>query len=370
MPPSKTLDVLTPPKRRSTRRGSYISESENAPGKKELIARKAKIEEKDESKVLEKRKGNDLSTTNEDPLCTLAKHMSKINRILNKIHEHVSPKFTASERKKYGITEEYGGITGTLRPKSIERVARALLGAADDKGRALSKEFWLRDNESVFCDIGSGTGRPVFYFAHMRLRACVGFDIDPAQVMNSFHGYQKVKDSLRCPVALFKGDSTKIDSLAPVTHAFAFLGYSSIVKFTSALVARSPSVRVLVAIVLHDAELRENGLLHDDDDDIVRLKGIQMPGGNSYRAVVIPLTTSRKKRVAACTGKKCRRVKGAASDKNSFTEKVLKYTSPKGKAAFDAFVAESIQKQASAPRASRSRRAASNNAKEEKAPER
>ena len=59
----------------------------------------------------------------------------RINRTLNKIHEHVSPKYTSTERAKFGMEAEYGGITGTLRPSAISRIAQVLSGQPDPASR-------------------------------------------------------------------------------------------------------------------------------------------------------------------------------------------------------------------------------------------
>ena len=282
----------------------------------------------------------------------LACHVASVNRLLNKIHEHVSPKFTAKERKKYGIGEEYGGITGTLRPKSMERVAMALMGTPDARGNALDDYYHLKRGESVFCDIGSGTGRPTFYFAHFPIRASLGFDIDPAQVLNSLQGYRVVRKHklLACPVALFQADVTRVGDMNPVTHVFAFLGYTKIVKSTAALIARSSTVRVLVAVVLHDAEIRGAGLLGDGDDDAVWLNGMQMPGGNSYRAVVLPMTSARRRRVIDMSGV-------------SKPKKAVRLSDAYDLDAFEGEAEKRIEDHLDTPRSSRKRRTAASAAR-------
>ena len=146
-------------------------------------------------------------------------------------------------------------------------------------------------------DIGSGTGRPVIYMASTPIRASVGFDIDPMQTWNSCNGLSLVekgnKNPLKCPVAFFQADVLRIQNLDPVTHAYAFLGYPDIINATALLLARSRSVKVFVAVVLHEKEIKSTGLV-DDRSDVIVLTGLQMPGGNSYMAYVIPMTKKRR----------------------------------------------------------------------------
>ena len=136
------------------------------------------------------------------------------------------------------------------------------------------------------------------YMASAEIRASVGFDIDPMQTWNSCSGLALVEKGkakvLKCPVAFFQADVLKISNLEPVTHAYAFLGYPDIINATALLLARSQSVKVFVAVVLHEKEIKSTGLI-DDRADITVLTGLQMPGGNSYMAYVIPLTKVRRK---------------------------------------------------------------------------
>jgi hypothetical protein len=176
------------------------------------------------------------------------------------------------------LSYRYGGITGTLRPGAFVAIGEMLT----DPEHGLHPDFVLQRNKSIFCDVGSGTGRPSLYFACLPLRASVGFDVDPMQVEGSQHALalanSKKDCPLICPVATFHADVLALPSLEPSTHVFAFLGYSLIVKATARLVATSSSVKVLVAVVLHEKELRDCGMLHPDrgataDHDVVKISG-------------------------------------------------------------------------------------------------
>jgi len=231
-----------------------------------------------------------------------SKSATAINNLLRSSHEHVSPKYTSKELQEYEAEGEYGGITGTLVPSSILRVAKVLTGDSSScttQHYTLPIERQLHEGKSVFCDIGSGTGRPSLYMSSTGIKASIGFDIDPMQVLGSLNGLKNVeakskRTALRTPVAFFQGDVCRIESLNPVTHAFGFLGYPQIVAHTAALVARSDSVQVFVAVVLHERELKATGLI-DDKADVLMLSGMTMPGGNSYTAYVIPMTDERRK---------------------------------------------------------------------------
>merc|ERR1712232_671942 len=123
-------------------------------------------------------------------------------------------------------------------------------------------------------DIGSGTGRPTLYMSCLDIAGSLGFDIDPMQVYNSCHGLAMVEKSssefckLKSTVCFYQGNTHHIKDLEPVTHAYSFLGYPLIVNSTARLVASSKSVKVMVAIVLQEREIRSTGML-DNRDDII-----------------------------------------------------------------------------------------------------
>jgi hypothetical protein len=237
----------------------------------------------------------------QEELDTFDKNVNIINRVVNRIHEHASPKFTSEERIAMNIQNEYGGITGTIRPSGLKRIAKVLCSTLDDK-------YLMKRGESVFCDIGSGTGRPTFYFATLPIKASIGFDIDPWQVFNSVNAQtllRKTKQSaelMKATTTFFPGDVLGLRSLEPVTHAFAFLGYPDIVHSTANLIANTKTIKVFIAVVLHDRELRSAGVIEESEsEEYTVLRGMQMPGGNSYTAYVIPMTPVRRKTILKAT---------------------------------------------------------------------
>ena len=87
----------------------------------------------------------------------LALAMQSVNRCLNTLHEAVMPKFTSVEVRAMNSQGEYGGITGTIRPKGVQRVIEAMCGlgssevhdGGDEATRAtavLSAELEMRLN--------------------------------------------------------------------------------------------------------------------------------------------------------------------------------------------------------------------------------
>ena len=142
--------------------------------------------------------------------------LGRINRLLNQLHEYAGPKFTSAERASMGSDDSYGGITGAIRAKSMRRIFDRLGmfgGGAEPR--------------SLFVDIGSGSGRVVFYAAHLGIPA-IGFDIDDYVVRCSYHARQHLKKSdallLKAPAVLLKADVFRVQSLEPATHAFSFVG--------------------------------------------------------------------------------------------------------------------------------------------------
>jgi len=257
---------------------------------------------------------------------------SKLSRCLGRIHEHVSPKYTVEERKSFGIEDEYGGITGTLRPKSIENMAAAFRGCHVIGSRFLSeslsdenldnvnsskdsalhlpqlaKEYWL-DKDSIFCDVGSGTGFPVFCFASIDIKASVGFDIDPMQVFNSYIRYRVLQNdpnlsaALESKIYFFHGDIERMRELDEVTHVFAFVGCPNVMISLTAALARSQSIKVFCPVVPNSDALSETGLLdeiygEEPGDRVFVLPNMTMSGGRSYKGLVIPISSRRRQNI-------------------------------------------------------------------------
>ncbi len=244
------------------------------------------------------------------------KEAGRVSSKLNALHEYVAPKYTEREREEFGMEHEYGGITGNLRKKAMIRIARVLAGDTDKMSKFahgalanqpgfLDAEFILKPNESIFCDVGSGSGRPSLYLAGLRIKASVGFDVDPMQVFSSCHALStlcKNQDNSGTPVIFFHGDVLKMASLEPCTHIYSFMGYPDMILATTLLVAKTKTCRVFVAVVTQPSELRCTGALDalDEKDGSCKtffMQGLQMPSGKSYLAAVIPLTPKRREHI-------------------------------------------------------------------------
>ena len=176
---------------------------------------------------------------NASHLKKLEDHATKCNNILLSLHEGCNPYYTKKEREKWGIEDDYGGITGTILPGHMMRFAEILLlGKVVDHSSQevntasteLAEDFRLTQGNSIFCDIGCGTGRPSFYFAGLDIKCSLGFDVSAIQILNSIAGHDRLLKSpassiqFACPVSLFKLDAFNLNSLDPVTHAYAFIG--------------------------------------------------------------------------------------------------------------------------------------------------
>jgi len=315
----------------------------------------------------------------------------KISVTLNTLHEHVSPIFTLDQRRKMGIESEYGGITGTLRAQSFFRIAKVLCGVEEQDARLLSaasKEDTVRPvlspkyrmvkNKSIFCDIGSGTGRPSLYMASLGLRASVGLDIDPMQVFSSCVGRRLVRKRIKAleekatRTGFFHADVCRLNSLEPVTHVFGFLGYVDIVKRTTLLVALSETVQVFVAVVLHVKELDGTGILEESEETeedkaapVIRVHGLTMPSGRMYTGVVIPMTKSRRDRVIKTLAKEHKETLRLKAEGLSFAKHLHRaLNAPDGfedlaSQHIDAFLGPQDENQGQRRRGTRLRRAAS-----------
>ena len=230
-------------------------------------------------------------------------HALSSNASLYVVHEACGPFYTSKERARFGNDSSYGGITGSVRPYDVGRIARLLMTGRfkDSDTQLLSSDFLLKKHTSVFLDAGSGTGRPTFYFARLALRCSIGFDIDELQVSNSRACLNKLvqldPSRFSSPISLFKQDALALDSLGPVTHAYCFIGYPLLAVKLARLALTSPQLKVICVVTLDNKWLTSAGLV--DDKEVIALHSMKMSGGNSYRGAVIPLTEYRKRTIAA-----------------------------------------------------------------------
>ncbi|KAH9259040.1 hypothetical protein BASA81_002660 [Batrachochytrium salamandrivorans] len=230
---------------------------------------------------------------------------SRCNTILGSVHEGCGPYLTPKERAKFGLDSDYGGITGTIVPRDIGRVAELLM-TGKLESYVLPVEFLFEPGESVFLDVGCGTGRPTCYFAKLGLKCSLGLDIDALQVVNSTMGYTKLQShgmAWQCPISFFKQDCLELRSFGPTTHAYAFVGYSELAAGIARLVLNSPALKALVLVVLKRDELKACGLLDKEDEndkksETIVLGGMKMGGGYSYLGLVIPITPHRRSVIA------------------------------------------------------------------------
>lgn len=221
-------------------------------------------------------------------VATIAK---RVNNVLRSVPEAAAPFQTSAERARSGCESEYGGMTGTIRPTSFARVISAV--------HALSP-FGA---DSVFCDIGSGTGRvSLTVAAAFDVRASLGFDVAPLQVLNACTGYARVAHSSKIeklsPTYFFQHDAFALDTIEPVTHAYAFVAYETIAHHIARLAAASTTVQVLAMVYLHAADVEVSGLVAPADTDVTKLTGLQM-GARAYCGVVVPMTPERRARILA-----------------------------------------------------------------------
>jgi len=229
-----------------------------------------------------------LSTNFEQDL----KNARTINIKISTVFECTSPFYTRDERVRMGIDNQYGGITGSITPSSFMRFFKVLQE---------SPELMVIPNESVFCDIGSGMGRPSLTAALFPFKACLGFDIDNIQVQNSINAQrvvQKQKGSLLIsPVKFFQMDARMIRSLNPTTHAYAFIGYENMIYEVARFVLETTTLKVLCIVVVKSDGMYSSGLLGDEDLQHVVFTGMKMSSGRSYTGYLIPISQLLKDRI-------------------------------------------------------------------------
>jgi hypothetical protein len=196
--------------------------------------------------------------------------IKRTHRHCNKQHEGVNPQYTPDERKRMKLDDKYGGITGTVSPSSFFR---------------LFESIDLRPGD-IFCDVGSGQGRPTMSMALPHIKASLGFDIDPLQVYNSsvcLAGFLLPSS----PIGFFVQDAFELDSLEPVTIAYAFVGFPAMLDRILKLAANTSTLRMLILVTT------SKDTIHPEE---TKLHGIKI-GTYSYTGHIIQYNTTEKETV-------------------------------------------------------------------------
>lgn len=222
----------------------------------------------------------------------ISKNARIVNTRISSVMESTSPFYTPKERERMGIDQTYGGITGTIIPSSFMRFFKSLQN---------NEELKVKQDESVFCDVGSGMGRPSLTAALFPFKLCLGFDIDEVQVQNSFNAQaatSKIDTSvIMSPVKFLHQDVRTLASLDPSTHVYAFVGFSGMIYEIARLIAQSITPKVLCIVVVKTDGLIGSGLFADGDTGVVVLKGMKMSSGRSYTGFLIPISDALKERI-------------------------------------------------------------------------
>jgi hypothetical protein len=277
-----------------------------------------------------------------------------INRIINQVFEPTGAFFTPAELALFASLRsgkiDYGGVTGTILPGSIFALLRVMTlkcklnycpcsfialfatsafifcysvsrshhtrknDSLSAKNKAALKHipeiFRFVAGESVFCDIGSGSGRPTMYAAQcLKGQSSFGFDICSLQVDFSMRALDVVQGGKKTTknggllqeenITFFQGDVFLMASLGPATHCYSFFGDKMVALHTAALLARSESVKFFSCVYTHEDFIELCGLIHSDDVDVIKQPGCNMRNG-SYMGAAFPWTQTRRERVLAC----------------------------------------------------------------------
>jgi predicted RNA methylase len=229
-------------------------------------------------------------------LKVFSEHVQHIHRWMrSKVHEGVGPQLTSEERALASCEGEYGGMTGTITAKSFVEVVDAM-------ANRMPTRF---TKDSVFCDIGCGTGRVTLSMSGLGIRASLGLDVDPLQVFNACAALKLLelegKAQQLAPTVFFHQDVSSLQSLNPVTHAYAFMAYPEFLKQVARVAARSTSLETLAVVYLRESDVAGCGIfLKGEDADAAHLTGLSM-GRNQYRGVVVPMTPARRSRIFLMT---------------------------------------------------------------------
>lgn len=171
------------------------------------------------------------------------------------------------------------------------------------KGSAtfIREKFRMVSGKSIFCDVGSGLGRPTLIAAHLPIHASLGFDIVPEIVVGSISAWDTVRrvDDKLAPIGFFVQNALMLDSLTPATHVYSFIAHAPVIDAIARLSAASETVKlVCVVVTMNNLVIgRPNGLYDATDTDIIKIHGITMTGGGHHPGFIIPMTSKRRQRI-------------------------------------------------------------------------
>ena len=192
------------------------------------------------------------------------------------------------------------GISGYLSATDIVTIYH--------KARAQLKIDILNE-DTVFCDIGSGRGHVTLTVALFGIKASVGFDVHKASVLSSILAYLKLtkkedevsrrlKDT---PVILQEASAANMLDIGPVTSVFSFMGCDFLAQLVANILANTVSIRTGVIVYTHDDYLTKYGLVVEGEDvegvDHHRVGNARMPGGKSYPAVLVLMSERKRHRI-------------------------------------------------------------------------
>jgi SAM-dependent methyltransferase len=215
----------------------------------------------------------------------------RVNLVVRSGHECNLPFYTSAQRLQFALGD-YGGVAGTIMLASFSRILHTITYKWGGLYRLLT-------NESVFVDVGSGTGMPVFIMACLQLRYVFGFDICPLIVSTSYDRFKKlsgIQGLFNTNAYLFTANCNLVRTLGNATHVYIFAGCVEHFMACVDLILLSPCVVLFAAVVTHRDYVTSSGCLCRGDTDVEELKNLNM-SGSSHTGYVMPMTKVRRARM-------------------------------------------------------------------------
>lgn len=225
----------------------------------------------------------------------LTQKIEKIYRVVDSKHMAVVP-----------VGSDEHGITGNMKPGHMVNILKWI-----------QKQDGLKmDKESIFMDVGSEMGRPVFSAAALPIKLSVGIEMQDlilSQSLMTLKELEEREDKLlqsRCFMRF--GDVRDVTTIEGVTHCFSFnIGMPSfVVNHICLLAARARSVKVLFLFDAHrGSDLIDVGVLAPSapdskkpaEDSSVHRMSVTMAGGGSttstFGLYICEMTEERRARI-------------------------------------------------------------------------
>lgn len=163
------------------------------------------------------------------------------------------------------------------------------------------KKMKLDKNQSVFLDIGSGKGAPLFMASCLQIKGCIGIELDKElaqeslKILYTSKQTRTLSNALKSPIYVESGNILDYDSLGTVTHVYCFNnGMSpSTIDHIFQLVAHTETVKQFAICQVSKTIPLPISLVPTD----IYVHSIRSNKGEHYTMYIIPITLTRRNEI-------------------------------------------------------------------------